>query len=222
MPNTQPLAPTKSAEETRQRYAQYFSESDNDEVSMDTFFQLLVAEMSNQDPMQPMSNTEFISQMASFTSLQAQKDALYYQNANYAQSLVGKTVTVATVSGTDLLTDSGVVTSMNLSNGEFNVKVNGSSYALANVMEVMPSNNPLTATAADGFYAASMIGKYVTAVSQDATGTAVVDAGIVSQVELNGNNVSVIINGIAYPIGDVTRIEAGEPYNHADSEDSDE
>jgi flagellar basal-body rod modification protein FlgD len=219
MPTTEPLAPTRSAEETRKRYAQYFSDTENDDVSMDTFFQLLVAEMSNQDPMAPMSNTEFISQMASFTSLQAQKDALYYQNANYAQSLVGKTVTVATVNGTDLLTDSGVVTSMNLSNGEFNVKVNGNSYALQNVMEVMPTSNPLVASAADGFYAASMIGKYVTAVSQDATGAAVVDAGIVSQVELNGSDVSVIINGIAYPISDVTRIEAGEPYSHSAKSD---
>jgi flagellar basal-body rod modification protein FlgD len=39
-------------------------------VSMDSFLQLLVTQLKNQDPMDPISNTDFLAQLASFSSLQ--------------------------------------------------------------------------------------------------------------------------------------------------------
>ncbi|HYM10970.1 MAG TPA: flagellar hook capping FlgD N-terminal domain-containing protein [Bryobacterales bacterium] len=41
----------------------------NSDVSANTFLQLLVAEIKNQDPLQPMQGTEFITQLAQFNSL---------------------------------------------------------------------------------------------------------------------------------------------------------
>jgi flagellar basal-body rod modification protein FlgD len=40
-------------------------------LSMDDFLQLLAAQLANQDALNPSTDTEFISQMAQFTSLQA-------------------------------------------------------------------------------------------------------------------------------------------------------
>ncbi|MDD5092229.1 MAG: flagellar hook capping FlgD N-terminal domain-containing protein, partial [Candidatus Wallbacteria bacterium] len=42
----------------------------NNTMGKDAFLQLLIAEMKNQDPLSPMSNTDFVAQTAQFTSLE--------------------------------------------------------------------------------------------------------------------------------------------------------
>lgn len=73
-------------------------------LDRDAFMKLLVAQLSHQDPLQPMQGTEFVTQLAQFTAVeqamaQSQKlDLLSTQlsgiASNDAVSLVGKTVTI--------------------------------------------------------------------------------------------------------------------------------
>ncbi|MBR1470767.1 MAG: hypothetical protein IJ600_03895 [Lachnospiraceae bacterium] len=61
-------------------------------VDSEAFLTLLVAEMQNQDPLEPTSNTEWVSQYATFTQvaeIQSIGDAM---NGVQAQGLVGKNV----------------------------------------------------------------------------------------------------------------------------------
>ena len=42
----------------------------NSQLNMDDFLQLLTSQITNQDPLEPMKDTEFISQMANIASLE--------------------------------------------------------------------------------------------------------------------------------------------------------
>jgi flagellar basal-body rod modification protein FlgD len=205
------VSSTQNIADNRERFARHFQSKDNDLLSTDNFFNLLMAEMSNQDPLEPKSNTEFISQMANFTAMRVQQDALYYQNANYAQSLVGKSVTVAGMNAGTFRTESGIVTSMTLADGKFGVRVNGRSYQLSSIMEVLPTENPYTVRGHDGAYATSLIGKQVTIVGTSNTGARITETGVVQRIEIRDNEISVIVDNLSYPLDTVIRVEEPAP-----------
>jgi flagellar hook assembly protein FlgD len=54
-------APTLSANQVAEN---------NSQLKMDDFLQLLTSQITNQDPLEPMKDTEFISQMANIASLE--------------------------------------------------------------------------------------------------------------------------------------------------------
>lgn len=58
------------------------------------FLSLLVAQMKHQDPLEPTSNTEWISQYATFSSLEAMQNMQGTLEMSRASDMVGKTVTV--------------------------------------------------------------------------------------------------------------------------------
>ena len=67
----------------------------DDSLDKDAFLKILVAEMQYQDPLQPSSNTEWVTQMASFSQieeLQSVSDTVTEQSAS---DLVGKRVIIA-------------------------------------------------------------------------------------------------------------------------------
>lgn len=73
------------------------------ELGKDDFLKLLLTQLSNQDPTSPMENTEFIAQMAQFSSLEQMTNMstefaklANMLNSNEAVSLLGKNVTIST------------------------------------------------------------------------------------------------------------------------------
>lgn len=76
--------------------------SGNDAIDKDEFMNLLVAQLQNQDPLNPMDNSEFTAQMAQFASLEQLQtinsnfeDLHLYQSALFnenAVSFIGKSV----------------------------------------------------------------------------------------------------------------------------------
>ncbi len=73
--------------------------NDMDDLDKDAFFKLLTTQLSYQDPLEPMDNTEFVSQMAQFSSLEQMENmnstmSAFLKNQSLAESagLIGKTV----------------------------------------------------------------------------------------------------------------------------------
>lgn len=68
------------------------TKTSNSSLDKDAFLQLLVAQMKYQDPLEPTSNTEYISQLATFSELEEMQNLTSGMNLQRASSLVGQYV----------------------------------------------------------------------------------------------------------------------------------
>lgn len=68
------------------------NKSSNDSMGKEDFLKLLVAQMQYQDPLQPTSNTEYVSQFATFSELEQMQNVSNSMDMYRASNLVGQTV----------------------------------------------------------------------------------------------------------------------------------
>ena len=108
------------------------------ELGKDDFLKLLITQLQNQDPTSPMENTEFIAQMAQFSSLEQMTNMsteftklANMLNSGEAVSLLGKSVEVA--SGESSI--SGVVEAVTRGTNP-QIKVNGMVYSMDQINAV--------------------------------------------------------------------------------------
>ena len=79
----------------------------NDTLGKDAFLRLLIAELSNQDPLNPMEDREFVSQMATFSSLEQMQnmnktlESMAEANKFSAVQYIGKAVAFTKGTGED-------------------------------------------------------------------------------------------------------------------------
>ncbi|MDO5293994.1 MAG: flagellar hook capping FlgD N-terminal domain-containing protein [bacterium] len=106
-------------------------------LGKDAFLQLLVTQMKYQDPLNPSSDTEYISQLATFSQLEELQNLNTSYSQTQAYSLVGKTVALSTTDSTGTTSYvTGTVDYVTMSGGNAYVVVNGNKYSLDNVLEV--------------------------------------------------------------------------------------
>ncbi len=112
----------------------------NQMLGQNDFLKLLVAQLAAQDPMNPRKDTEFIAQMAQFSSLEQTKamDANLaalraQQDVLQANSLIGREVKLQIDKDT---TATGVVSAVNLEAGTPKIVVNGTAYELGQILSL--------------------------------------------------------------------------------------
>lgn len=100
------------------------------ELGKDEFLKILVAQLRYQDPLQPMEDREFISQMAQFTSLEQLMNINSHlnqlsQSLGAASSLIGKQISwlYTPLDGSESRMESGVVESIIVRDGLTYAKV---------------------------------------------------------------------------------------------------
>jgi flagellar basal-body rod modification protein FlgD len=98
-----------------------------DGLGKDDFLKMLLAQLRNQDPLDPQSNPEFMGTMAQFTSLEQMTNLVgqfermaWSGQVSQSVSLIGKLVTWEEADGTAA---SGVVTSVAFDEGEIEISV---------------------------------------------------------------------------------------------------
>lgn len=101
-------------------------------LDKDAFLQLLVAQMKYQDPLEPTSNTEYISQFAQFSSLEQMQNVRSAVDLQRASSLVGQEVYVKSTNATTGKVESiyGKVDYVVFENGKAYLSINENLYPM--------------------------------------------------------------------------------------------
>lgn len=130
---------TAQIQSNYEKYKDYFTDDTSDELGQDQFLQLMVEQMRNQDFNNPTDNSEYIAQMAQFSMVQQMQQMNYNTNASYATSLIGKTVTtgVTDESSNGMAYSMGVVNGVKMNGTSFEIIVDGKSYQLKDITEVL-------------------------------------------------------------------------------------
>jgi flagellar basal-body rod modification protein FlgD len=150
------------------------STKSNSTLGKDDFLKLLVTQMQYQDPLQPMDNTQFVSQLAQFSSLEQMQNVANSSQMTQATGYIGKTVIWTDSSGKS---QSGTVSAVNITTDGPQLVVGNSTVDLAKVTAIGDSGNASELSAVASL-ALSLVGKNIT--WQDSSGNS--QGGVVTSV----------------------------------------
>ena len=178
------------------------SERQIGQLGKEEFLQLLLAQLRNQDPLRPMEDTEFVAQLAQFSSLERVQQLderiallLEMERLGQANALIGKQIEALTPAAGE--TVKGVVTGVKMADGDALLAVGGEWVKLRNVISVADSDaNQLAA-------ASSLIGKEVEARIAE-TGQTV--KGIVDAVKMLDGDPVLVIGDSSVGLGEVVSV----------------
>ena len=206
-----------STDQIRNNYEQFkskFVDKDKDLISQETFLKLLLAEMSNQDPLEPTTNTEFISQLAQFSSMQYMQDSSKYAMATYASSLVGKTVSASKFDGPDLIMKTGVVQSVKYQNNTYIVTIDGEDFDISKVTSVVDGGTSgggaqSSDSLADRIAKASqMVGMYafVKTGNKAEDGSDEIIHGFIESITVQNGEIKIVVGGEVYDMESIDEL----------------
>ncbi len=114
-------------------------------LTVNDFTQMLVTELRNQDPTQPMTNTDVMNQVSQIQSIESNQQltstlqsVALGQSIASAGSLIGATVTGTDSNGKQV---TGTVNSASISNGSATLNVGSSTIALTSVTQISPASS---------------------------------------------------------------------------------
>lgn len=171
-----------------------FTDKKMQELNSQSFLELMATQLSNQDFMNPVDDTQFLAQMAQFTTMQQTQEMANLFKQSYVLSLVGQNITAAkfTVSG-DVDSVTGPVSKVSLVDNEYLVYVGNKSFNLDQIMSLNAdgtTDGGLSEEDQEMFvtdysqrnFLLSLIGKMVTAKSDSMN----LISGIVERVSMDG------------------------------------
>ena len=114
------------------------SKSSGSEMGKDEFLQLLVAQMKYQDPLEPTDNTQYVSQLATFSSLEQMQNLNQTTVNSQAFNLVGKEVIMETTSSSGTTTYiQGTVDYVTMSGKKTYLSINDKLYSAEDLYSVV-------------------------------------------------------------------------------------
>lgn len=129
-----PVKDGKIEETSSQSSLNRAKKSSESGMDKDAFLQLLVAQMKYQDPLEPTSNTEFVTQYAQFSQVEQLQNMASNMDLQRASQLVGQHVRVKTTSSSgDTNYMEGKVDYVAYENGRAYLSIEGNLYAMEDV-----------------------------------------------------------------------------------------
>lgn len=176
-------------------------------IDTETFLTLLVAQLTYQDPLEPQTDTEFITQLAQMSTLEEMQGISSNMESIQAYSLVGK-YAYAEVTDSDTGTTSyyyGTIDSIVNDSGTYYAIMDDDAIEVGNIIQIFDSSLlDADSTIVDS---SSLIGKTVTGTYEDDEGTAVNVSGVVTSVECDEDLLYVTIDDdTQLAIDDITSI----------------
>lgn len=116
----------------------------DDGLNKDAFLNLLVTQLRNQNPLEPMDNTQFISQMAQFSALEQAQNTNKTMKQDSAYSMVNKLVKASYVDETTKETKDvvGIVDMVRLDGDKIYLKLGNQEVEFDKVKEVTDTISP--------------------------------------------------------------------------------
>ncbi len=115
-------------------------------LGKDEFLKLLVAQLQNQDPLSPMEDTEFIAQMAQFSSLEQSMNLAKTMATMQATGMIGAEVYWTDDNG---IMYAGVVKSVSIMNGEPKLQINDTAVELSALTKYPNYSDPTSLIGSD-------------------------------------------------------------------------
>ncbi len=187
---------------------------DND-LDINDFLKLLVAQMSNQDPVGGSSSgggsgTDYIAQLAQFTMLQQLSTLSTSMSSSQAYSLIGKYVYLQERPDSQLIL--GKVDGVVRENGINCLMVGGETYDMSKVYAVAGGDDEIGGITDDQILeSAHLIGKQVTAkvIGSDNNETTI--TGTVEKIKVKDGDIYLVVSGQDVKLGDITEIAGEQP-----------
>jgi len=180
----------------------------------DMFLNLLVKQMQYQDPLEPQDNSEFLAQMAQFTSLEQMQNISKSVEMSQASNLIGKIVTANDEDGKAII---GMVDGIKMINGSTYIRVNNKDIAVSGVTAVTSEidASEVMLDYAKSSYASSLVGKVVSATvtSKDSEGNEITKKieGMVGSSKVKDGSVYVVVDGNDVAINNVNEVTSVVP-----------
>jgi flagellar basal-body rod modification protein FlgD len=117
-----------------------YTASTMESLGKNDFLRLLITQMQNQDPLNPVDNKDMISQLAQFSSLEQMTNLNSVLTStsnltlgNQAVSLIGKSIVGTTITGEDI---SGLVEGVNLTGSSPTLIIGSEEVYLSDVSQI--------------------------------------------------------------------------------------
>lgn len=115
-----------------------FADPSDQDVSVDDFLNLMVAQLRNQDFMNPVDDTQYMAQLAQFTTLQQMQEMAYNSKTALFTSLIGKNVVAAKINvNGDLKKTEGPVNKVSFVDNEFLLYIGDEAFSMDQIMQVV-------------------------------------------------------------------------------------
>lgn len=180
------------------------------ELGQEQFLKILMTQLANQNPMEPVNDTEFIAQLAQFSSLEQLQSLNEKMGTENVRNLVGKYVYVEVQgpNGTEWLP--GKVDGVVKVDGVDHVIIEGELYPASKVVGVLDSDlfetEDTQAQDMLSVSSTSLIGKTITAAYLGEDGASATLTGVVEKIVIRNGMVYALVEGREIPVSDIEEI----------------